>query len=135
GGDDGAEVECEERDRGGRQHPGEDGIAARRDDAARERLLELGARAARVAPDEDAAALRPQRGGAAEPLDQLRSQLLADDTADPVGPEVPTGQLALRELRRLARLVQAGLLALHDPRVARQEAGALERHAELRIGL
>src|SRR5918992_3686409 len=42
---------------------------------------------------------------------------------------------ALRELRRLARLVQAGLLALDDARVARQEPLALERHAELRIGL
>ena len=40
--------------------------------------------------------------------------------------------LALRELRRLARLVQAGLLALDDARVARQEALALERDAQLR---
>src|SRR6266498_3912073 len=42
--------------------------------------------------------------------------------------------LALRELRRLARLVQAGLLALDDPGVPREEAGSLERDAELRVG-
>src|SRR5213076_2615378 len=42
-------------------------------------------------------------------------------------------QLPLAELRRLARFVQAGLLALHDARVASQEAGALQRHAKLRV--
>src|SRR3954451_13794415 len=43
--------------------------------------------------------------------------------------------LPLAELRRLARFVQAGLLALHDARVTRQEAGALQRHAKLRVDL
>src|SRR6185312_11699784 len=43
--------------------------------------------------------------------------------------------LALRELRRLARLVQAGLLALDLARVAREEALALERDAQLRVRL
>src|SRR5215216_6254687 len=43
--------------------------------------------------------------------------------------------LALGELRRLAGLVQAGFLALDDPRVARQEARPLQRHAQLRVGL
>src|SRR5437660_2066599 len=43
--------------------------------------------------------------------------------------------LALAELRRLARLVQAGLLALHHARVAREEAGALQRHAKLGVDL
>src|SRR5581483_9228398 len=43
--------------------------------------------------------------------------------------------LALGELRRLARLVQPGLLALHDPGVARQEAGALQRLAQVRVSL
>src|SRR6187551_1269443 len=43
--------------------------------------------------------------------------------------------LALRELRSLAGLVQAGLLALDDARVARQEARPLQRHAQLRVGL
>ena len=40
--------------------------------------------------------------------------------------------LPLRELRRLAGLVEAGLLALDDARVAREEALALEDAAELR---
>src|SRR5213593_1929370 len=43
--------------------------------------------------------------------------------------------LPLTELRRLARLVQARLLALDDTSVARQEAGPLERDAQLGIGL
>ena len=43
--------------------------------------------------------------------------------------------LALGELRRLARLVQAGLLALDLARVAREVALALERHAKLGVGL
>src|SRR5947207_11359155 len=43
------------------------------------------------------------------------------------------GTLPLRELRRLARLVEARLLALDDACVARQEAGALQRLAKLRI--
>src|SRR5437773_711560 len=43
--------------------------------------------------------------------------------------------LALTELRRLARFVQARLLALDDTSVARQEAGPLERDPQLRIGL
>src|SRR4051812_22015983 len=43
--------------------------------------------------------------------------------------------LALRELRRLARLVQAGLLALDLTGVAREEALALERDAQLGIRL
>src|SRR5262249_12348198 len=44
-------------------------------------------------------------------------------------------QLALGELRSLAGLVQTGLLALHLSRVARQEALALERHAQLGVRL
>src|SRR5215218_1911208 len=40
---------------------------------------------------------------------------------------------ALGELRSLAGLVQPGLLALHDARVAGEEAGALQRHAQLGI--
>src|SRR6266480_1605580 len=43
--------------------------------------------------------------------------------------------LSLAELGRLARLVQARLLALDDPSVSRQEAGALERDAQLGIRL
>src|SRR5207248_9073107 len=58
-----------------------------------------------------------------------------DDTSDPVGPEVAPGQLPLRELRRLARLVQAGLLALDLAGVAGEEPLPLQRNAEIRIGL
>src|SRR4051794_36415455 len=43
--------------------------------------------------------------------------------------------LTLRELRRLAGLVQTGLLALDLACVARQEALPLQRHAELRVDL
>jgi hypothetical protein len=42
GGDDNAEVEREERDRRRRQHARDDGVPACLDDAAGERLLELG---------------------------------------------------------------------------------------------
>src|SRR5205823_2673570 len=41
----------------------------------------------------------------------------------------------LGELRSLAGLVQAGLLALDDPGVAGEEAGALHRDAQLGVGL
>src|SRR3954452_23393694 len=44
-------------------------------------------------------------------------------------------RLALAELRTLARLLQAGLLALLDARVAREEAAALELAAQVGIGL
>src|SRR5512132_4012399 len=43
--------------------------------------------------------------------------------------------LALAELRSLARLVQAGLLALDDASVAREEPLTLQRNAHLRVGL
>ena len=63
-GDDDAEVVGEQRDGRRRQHAGEHGRTAGRDDPARERCLELGAGAARVAPDEDAAAARSRARGA-----------------------------------------------------------------------
>ena len=47
----------------------------------------------------------------------------------------PKRRSALAELRRLARLVQAGLLALDLARVALQEALPLERDAEVGIDL
>src|SRR5919201_2314210 len=43
--------------------------------------------------------------------------------------------LALGELGGLARLVEAGLLALDDAGIAGQEAFALERDAQVRVGL
>src|SRR5260370_24178495 len=55
------------------------------------------------------------------------------------GSFIPRGdrakRLALRELRGLACLVEAGLLALYLPRIARQEAFALQRHPQLRVRL
>src|SRR4051794_24699012 len=47
----------------------------------------------------------------------------------------PSAPLALGELRTLARLLQTRLLALLGPRVARQEAAALELTAEVGVGL
>src|SRR5207247_5415973 len=67
--DDDAEVEGEQRHGRGREDSGQDRAPARRDDARRERLFELRAGGARVAPDEDAAAAGPERGGATQPLD------------------------------------------------------------------
>src|SRR5712691_9606980 len=154
GRDHGAKVESEERDRRRRKHPGEDGVAAGRRDAAREGTLELAAGGARVPADEDRTTPAPERCRPTEPLDQLRSQVLADDPAYPICAEVPAchepGQLtrwpktrealkaelsALAELRCLAGLVQAGLLALDDPRVAGEEAFPLQDGAQLWVGL
>src|SRR5262245_45155620 len=47
----------------------------------------------------------------------------------------PTTHLALRELRRLTGLVQAGLLALDLTRVPGEKTLPLQRHAQLRVGL
>ena len=46
------------------------------------------ARPARVTADEDAAAARPERRCLAQALDEVDGQILADDAADAVGPEV-----------------------------------------------
>ena len=45
--------------------------------------------AARVPPDEDALGAAPERRRAAEPLDEVGREELADDPANAVGPEVP----------------------------------------------
>jgi hypothetical protein len=63
-------------------------MAAGRRDASCERLLELDTRLAGVAADEDPAAFRPERGGAAEALDELRRDELAHDAADAVRAEI-----------------------------------------------
>ena len=105
GRDDDAEVEREQRDGGRRQHAAEDAVAAGRDDAARERLLELDARGARVAADEDLRRARPERRRAAEPLDELGRQELAHDAADTIGAEVPPSHE-----RRIYRLLNCGAL-------------------------
>src|SRR5581483_6178738 len=88
GGDDDAEVEAEQRDGRRREDARENGDASRRGDAARERLLELLARGACVASDEDPTATAPERRRLAELLDELRGQRLPHDPADTVGAEV-----------------------------------------------
>src|SRR4051794_29259086 len=51
------------------------------------------------------------------------------------GARAPQPPLALRELRALAGLLEAGLLALLHARVAREEAAPLELGAKVRVGL
>ena len=92
GGDDGAEVEREQRDGRRRQDAREHGMAARRGDAGGEGALELAARRARVASDEHRPAARPERRRAAEPLDELGGEILADDSPYAVGAEVASRQ-------------------------------------------
>ena len=94
--DDDAEVVREQRDCRRREHAAENGRAARRRDAACDGLFEVRPGAARVASDEHTSALRPQRGRFPDLLDEIRGQLLADDPADPVGPEVTRGDTAAR---------------------------------------
>src|SRR6187401_463835 len=81
----------------------------------------------------------PAQSVAAFATRSTRSGVSSSPTT-PLTPSVPkyrrtAAGLPLRELRRLARLVQAGLLALDDAGVAREEALPLERHTHLRIGL
>ena len=87
-GDDGAEVEREERDGGRRQDPGEDGVTSCRRDTRGERSLELAARRARVAADQHRAGVCPDRRRAPDPLDELGSERLPDDAPHAVGTEV-----------------------------------------------
>ena len=108
--------------------------------AGRERRLERRAGGARVAADEHLRARRSSartRGPAARrarrsgPRRRRRgrhpSRTAAGPTsASPGGAPPEEAPLPLRELRRLAGLVEPGLLALDDARVARQEALALE---------
>ena len=88
GGDDGAEIEREQRDGRRRQDAGEHGMTARRRDARGERALELAARGTRVAADEHGPAAGPERRGAAKALDELGREVLADDSPNAVGAEI-----------------------------------------------
>ena len=92
GGDDAAEIECQQRDRRRREHSRDDGVSAGRRDPVCERRLELHAGGTRVAPDEDPSASGPQRCGPAEPLDELSRQVLADNATDTVRAEVLSRQ-------------------------------------------
>ena len=96
GGDDGSEILGEKRYRRRGEHAGEDRGAARRDDPACERLLELGPRGARVSSHEDAPASAPERRRLPEPLDEVGRQILADDPANSVRSEVAARHAARR---------------------------------------
>src|SRR5581483_10623011 len=120
GGDDDAEVERRERDGRRRQHAADDAVAARRDDAAREALLELDPRGARVPADEHLRGARPERGRAAEPLDERRRQKLADDPTDTIGAEEP----ARHEVARYRLLNCGALRALCRPAFLRSTSRA-----------
>ncbi len=85
------ELGGEKGDRGRRKHATEDGHASCRGDAARHRLLELGAGATCVAADEDAPTAGPQRRSLPDPLDELGGQVDADDPTDSVRSEVAAG--------------------------------------------
>ena len=63
-------------------------VGAPRGEAGRERRLEHRAGGAGVAAYEDARSAAPERERLAEPLDELRREVLAHDAADPVSPEV-----------------------------------------------
>ena len=88
GGDDRAEIEAEQRDRGRRQDTGQYGASAGGDDPVGERVLELRPAGTRVAADEDASAAAPGCRSLAQPLDEVDRQRLADDAADAVRSEV-----------------------------------------------
>ena len=87
-GDDAAEVERQQCDRGRRQHTGDDRVPARRRDPPRQRRLELDAGRTRVTPHEDAPAAGPERRRTAEALDEVGCQVLADNATDAVRAEV-----------------------------------------------
>src|SRR6478735_8547901 len=71
---------------------------------------------------------RPARASGTRP--RHRGHHRCRSTSVPREPELP-----LAELWRLAGLVEAGLLALHHARIAREETGALERSAKLGVDL
>src|SRR4051794_13262313 len=106
-----------------------------------------------IAPDSRVSRMTSTRGRA-PPISRVAaapsasaSSAVRTSPATPRTPSVPKSmrtawtrvraapQLALAELRPLAGLLQPGLLALLDARVAREEAAALELAAQVRIGL
>src|SRR5215212_7030885 len=98
-----------------------------------------------ISPDSRVSRITSTRGAAA-PASAVAARASASDSsavrtspATPRTPSVPKSlrdnRLALRELRALPGLLQAGLLALLDARVAREEAAALELGAKVRVGV
>src|SRR5206468_207833 len=66
---------------------------------------------------------------------EVGSGRITAGSREPSPGQPQSGALPLRELRRLARLVQAGLLPLDLACVARQEALTLQEDAVVRIDL
>src|SRR5829696_2541707 len=141
GGDDGRQVEAQpagqHRGGGRRQDSAGHRVPSPGGDPGGERVLEHRARLTRVANDQDlrAVGIRLKRRGTTEPHSEVRREQSAHGPSDPVGPEESPLRharrtLALRELRLLAGLLQPGLAALLDPRVAGQHAPALELGAK-----
>ena len=117
--------------------PAEHRVPSPGGDPGGEGLLQHRARLARVADDQDlrALGLGLQRRRAAQPHGEVRGEQLAHGAPDAIGPEESPLRharrtLALGELRPLAGLLEAGLAALLDPRVAGQHAPALELGAK-----
>src|SRR5439155_9622389 len=118
------------RDGRGGDDAGQQRLAAGARDAGDQRLLERLAGGARVASDQDAragvASAEDDRRRVAEARRQIDREVVAETAAHAVGAEVlahppapwtapgpeRAGRLALGELRRLARLLQAVLAAL-----------------------
>src|SRR5512133_204435 len=102
--------------------------------------------ASSISPDSRVSRMTSTRGAcisdcsvAARPRPRA-SSAVSSSPATPRTPSVPKSWrakapgLALAELRTLARLLEAGLLALLHARVAREEAAALELAAQVRVG-
>src|SRR5215216_1235906 len=101
--------------------------------------------ASSISPDSRVSRMTSTRGTAASTR-RVAARASASDSsavrnspATPRTPSVPKSlrakPLALRELRPLAGLLEAGLLALLDASVAREEAAALELGAQVRVGV
>src|SRR5437868_12559923 len=108
--------------------------------------------ASSISPDARVSRMTSTRGRS-EPLPAARARVVAarpsasvssavrNSPATPRTPSVPNSRrateekLALRELRPLAGLLEAGLLALLRACVTREEAAALELAAQVRVGL
>src|SRR3954453_17486751 len=103
--------------------------------------------ASSISPDSRVSRMTSTRGAsaadcsvAARPRARA-SSAVSSSPATPRTPSVPKSwrakapRLALAELRTLARLLEAGLLALLHARVAREEAAALELAVQVGIGL
>src|SRR5215207_39380 len=99
--------------------------------------------ASSISPDSRVSRMTSTRG-AAVPTRTVAARASASDSsavrnspATPRTPSVPKSwrakPLALGELRPLAGLLEPGLLALLDARVAREEAAALELGAQVRV--